>query len=99
MFMRIGWRRIRERQWQEYERRFKKLAQVNVAQDGPKRRWQVRDLDEPDAGFAISVFDTENETGNWADNPPARERVKQEMSDLYVDDYRVRNCQVRLQLD
>jgi heme-degrading monooxygenase HmoA len=99
MFMRISWGRIREGQWEEYERRFKKLAQENVAQGGPKRRWLVRDLDEPDAGFAISAFDTEEDMRTWAENPQARERLKQEMSDLYVGDYRVRNCEVRLQMD
>lgn len=95
MFMRIIWGRIKEGQWQEYENRFKKLAEANVAKGGPKKRWLVRDVDEPDAGFAISAFDTEAELRGWADNPEARERVKQEMADLYVGDYRVRNCEVR----
>lgn len=99
MFMRISWGRIKEGQWAEYEARFKKLAEANVAQGGPKKRWLVRDLDDPNAGFAISAFDTEIELRAWAENPEARERVKQEMADLYVGDYRVRNCEVRLELD
>jgi heme-degrading monooxygenase HmoA len=99
MFMRISWGRIKEGQWEEYERRFKKLADENSAVGGPKRRWLVRDLDEPDAGFAISSFETEDQMRAWAADPQARERVKQEMHDLYVGDYRVRNCEVRLQMD
>jgi heme-degrading monooxygenase HmoA len=97
MFMRVSWGRIKEGQWQEYENRFKKLAAANVAQGGPTKRWLVRDMDDPDAGFAISVFDTEAELRAWSDNPQARKRMKQEMADLYVGDYRVRNCEVRHQ--
>ncbi|MDP2358303.1 MAG: hypothetical protein Q8M31_19895 [Beijerinckiaceae bacterium] len=99
MFMRISWGRIREGGWMDYEERFKKLALDNIKQGGPKRRWLVRDLDEPDAGFAISLFDNEDEMRKWANDPDARERVKTEMSDLYVGDYRVRNCEVRYQTD
>ncbi len=83
----------------DYEGRYKKLAEANVAQGGPKRRWLVRDIDEPDAGFAISLFETEDEMRNWANDPEARERVKKEMSELYVGDYRVRNCEVRYQTE
>lgn len=99
MFMRVSWGRIREGQWLEYEKRFKKLAKANMEHGGPSRRWLVRDLDEPDAGFAISLFETEDEMRNWANDPKARERVKQEMADLYVGDYRVRNCEVRFEMD
>ncbi|MFN3891281.1 MAG: antibiotic biosynthesis monooxygenase family protein [Beijerinckiaceae bacterium] len=99
MFMRISWGRIREGMWMDYEERYKKLAAENTAKGGPKRRWLLRDLDEPDAGFAISLFDTEAEMRAWANDPEARERVKTEMADLYVGDYRVRNCGVRYQTD
>lgn len=99
MFMRVSWGRIRDGQWEEYEKRFKKLAEANLIKGGPARRWLVRDLDEPDAGFAISLFETENDMRRWADDPEARERVKKEMADLYVGDYRVRNCEVRFEMD
>lgn len=98
MFMRITWGRIRPGQWEEYERRFAKLAASQTKEGGPKRRWLVRDLDEPDAGFAISVFETESEMRSWSTDPAARERTKNEMADLYIGDYRSRQCEVRLQL-
>jgi heme-degrading monooxygenase HmoA len=97
MFMRISWGKIKPGQWSEYERRFEKLAGVQTAAGGPKRRWLVRDIDDPDAGFAISVFDTEAEMRAWGADPAARERIQKEMSDLYIGDYRVRNCEVRKQ--
>ena len=95
MFMRISWGRIKAGQWEEYERRFDKLAAEQTALGGPRRRWLVRDLDEPDAGFAISVFDTEQELRAWANNATARQRTQTELSDLYIGEYRVRNCEVR----
>ena len=98
MFMRIIWGRIRSGQWEEYERRFDKLAAAQTAAAGPKRRWLVRDLDEPDAGFAISLFDTLEEMRAWSNDPAARQRTQSEMSDLYVGDYRTRQCEVRRQL-
>ncbi|MDB5597677.1 MAG: hypothetical protein JWM36_4638 [Hyphomicrobiales bacterium] len=98
MFMRITWGRIRPGQWEEYERRFERLASAQAKEGGPKRRWLVRDLDDPDAGFAISVFETENEMRSWSSDPAARERTKTEMADLYIGDYRSRQCEVRLQL-
>jgi heme-degrading monooxygenase HmoA len=98
MFMRISWGRIRSGQWEEYERRFDKLAAAQTAAGGPKRRWLVRDLDEPDAGFAISLFDTEEEMRAWSNDPAARQRTQSEMSDVYIGDYRTRQCEVRRQL-
>ena len=89
---------IRQGQWEEYERRFDKLAAAQTAAGGPKRRWLVRDLDEPDAGFAISLFDSEEEMRAYSNNPVARERTQSELSDLYVGDYRTRQCEVRRQL-
>jgi heme-degrading monooxygenase HmoA len=99
MFMRITWGRIKPGQWEEYEQRFEKLAAAQLSEGGPMRRWLVRDLDEPDAGFAISVFDTEEQMRTWSSDPAARERTKSEMSDLYIGEYRARQCEVRLQLD
>jgi heme-degrading monooxygenase HmoA len=99
MFMRITWGRIRQGKWEEYERRFEKLAAEQRAVGGPRRRFLVRDLDEPDAGFAISLFDTEQEMRAWSNNPEARERTKTEMADLYIGDYRSRQCEVRLELE
>lgn len=98
MFMRISWGRIKAGKWDEYEKRFDRLAAAQTASGGPKRRWLVRDIDDKDAGFAISVFDTEAEMRAWSNDPAARERTQKEMSDLYVGDYRVRQCEVRRQL-
>jgi heme-degrading monooxygenase HmoA len=95
MFMRVSWGRIRSGMWEEYERRFDKLAAEQSAHGGPRRRWLVRDLDDSDAGFAISFFDTQEEMRAWADNATARQRTQNELSDLYVGDYRTRQCEIR----
>ena len=97
MFMRVTWGRIKEGHWDDYESRFDKLAANQTSKGGPSRRLLLKDLDEPDSGFAISIFDTEAEMRAWSDDAGARERTKQEMKDLYVGDYRVRQCQVRIQ--
>jgi heme-degrading monooxygenase HmoA len=99
MFMRVSWGRIRPGQWEEYERRFDKLAAAHAAEGGPRRRLLLRDLDEPDAGFAISIFDTEEEMRAWGANSAARQRTQGELSDLYIGDYRIRQCEVRRKSD
>jgi heme-degrading monooxygenase HmoA len=99
MFMRVSWGRIQPGKWEDYERRFEKLAVTQTAAGGPKRRWLLRDLDDPNAGFAISLFDTEKQMRDWSNDPAARQRTQSEMSDLYVGDYRTRQCEVRRQMD
>jgi heme-degrading monooxygenase HmoA len=98
MFMRISWGRIRPGKWNEYERRFDKLVAVQTEAGGPKRRLLVRDLDEPDAGFAISIFETEQEMRAWGKDSEARQRVQTEMADIYIGEYRTRQCEVRRQI-
>lgn len=95
MFMRISWGRVKSGQWEEYERRFDKLSGEQAAGWGPKRRWLVRDLDEPDAGFALSLFDTEGEMRAYSNDAAIRQRIQSEFGDLYVGDYRTRLCEVR----
>jgi heme-degrading monooxygenase HmoA len=98
MFIRISWGRIQPGKWDEYERRFDKLVATQTEAGGPKRRLLVRDLDEPDAGFAISIFETEQEMRAWGVDPAARERVQAEMADIYIGDYRIRQCEVRREI-
>jgi quinol monooxygenase YgiN len=58
MYMRISWGRVNPGQWDEYEQAFKQaLADVGPV-EGLRARTISRDLDDPDTGYSVSVWDS-----------------------------------------
>jgi heme-degrading monooxygenase HmoA len=58
MYMRISWGRVNLGEWDDYEAAFKEGIASAGHVPGLKGRFFARDLDEPDAGFSVSLWET-----------------------------------------
>jgi heme-degrading monooxygenase HmoA len=58
MYMRISWGRVNPGQWEEYERAFLQALADAGPIDGLVGRTVSRDLDDPDTGYSVSVWET-----------------------------------------
>ena len=94
MYMRISWGRIKPGMWDEYERRY---AEVADAVGGPKpvSRWLVRDINDPNAGYSVSLWDNEADLMTYASDPETRRKVQDTFGDLFTGEYETRLCRVQ----
>ena len=57
MIMRITWGKLRAGCWQEYEQAYRATV-ADTAVPGLRGRWLAQDVQDPDGGFAVSVWDS-----------------------------------------
>jgi heme-degrading monooxygenase HmoA len=65
MFARINWGKIQARKWDEFESAFKVIVAEAGPQPGLKGRMLCRDINNPDTGFALSFWETEQDMRNY----------------------------------
>ena len=54
MIMRITWGKLRAGTWNEYEQAYRATAGKEVP--GLRGRWLAQDVNDPDGGFAVSLY-------------------------------------------
>ena len=59
MHMRIVWGRIAPGQWDSFEAAYKKATSLRGNVKGLKNQWLARDQGDPDAGYSITLWDSE----------------------------------------
>jgi heme-degrading monooxygenase HmoA len=58
VYMRIAWGRVEPGKWDEYEAAYRRGAAEAGRSDGLQAHRLLRDLDDPDAGYTVLVWDT-----------------------------------------
>jgi heme-degrading monooxygenase HmoA len=94
-FMRITWGKIKPGQWQGYEEAYKKGTALTRDAQGLKGRWLVQDLDDPDSGYSITLWDNEQDMRGYRNNPVFQEKVLPLVRPFFVDQYETRFCRVK----
>ena len=59
MYMRIIWGRIAAGQWDGFEAAYKKATSLRGGVKGLKNQWLARDQADPDAGYSITLWESE----------------------------------------
>ena len=59
MYMRIIWGRIVVGQWDGFEAAYKKATSLRGDVKGLKNQWLARDQADPDAGYSITLWESE----------------------------------------
>jgi hypothetical protein len=63
MHMRIIWGKILPGQWDAFEAAFKKALEIRGEAKGLKSQWLLRDENDPNAGYSISQWESEEDRG------------------------------------
>ena len=96
MIMRINWGRIKDGTWSEYEQAFRNTA---VARGGETKglmgRWLVRDIEDGNAGFSVSLWDSKEDVQAYEQSGP-RQEILAALQPFYVDDFSTHLCEVRI---
>ena len=94
MFLRIIWGRIKEGQWTGFEEAYKKGLELTRDTPGIQGRWLARDLDDPDAGYSISLWADEKSMRDYLELPAFKDQAIPLVQPFFVNQYTVTNCEV-----
>jgi heme-degrading monooxygenase HmoA len=94
MHMRIIWGRIVSGQWDAFEAAYKKAIALRGDVKGLRDQWFVRDQNDPDAGYSISLWDTEADMRAFWDSKK-REEAMALLRPYFLNQFTVTHCEVR----
>lgn len=94
MFMRISWGRVKPGKWQEYEKRYREVLASAAGSQGASARWLLRDLDDPDAGYSVSLWESEEAMVRYSSDPDIRMKMQAAFNDLFTGEFETHLCDV-----
>ncbi len=97
MYMRIVWGKIVPGKWDEFEAAFKAAMAVRGNLKGLQHHWLARDQNDPDAGYSITVWDSEAAMKSFWDSPK-RKQVMAPLEPFYVNQFTTTHCEVKYDL-
>ena len=97
MFMRIIWGRLRPGQWDQYEAAYKNALRPGAQNiKGLQGRWLVRDVNDPDAGYSVSLWDSMEAIERYESSEFFRRKVLAALQPFFVGDFTTNHCEVRV---
>ena len=94
MFMRIVWGKVAPGKWDAFETAFKTAMANRGELKGLKDHWLGRDQDDPNAGYSITLWDSEADMkAFW--NSPRRKEIMAPIEPYYVNQFTTTHCEVR----
>lgn len=97
MFMRIVWGKILPGKWNEFEATFKTAMAGRGELKGLQNHWLVRDQGDPNAGYSITLWASEEEMRAFWESP-RRKEVMAPLEPFYVNQFTTTHCEVRYAL-
>jgi heme-degrading monooxygenase HmoA len=92
MIMRVTWGKIRPGKWDDYEKLWKEHVRQTADTPGLKARWLLRDGDNPDSGYSLSLWDSAEDFDAYSTKEHA---LAGEMAECFVGQYVTTPCEVR----
>jgi heme-degrading monooxygenase HmoA len=95
MEMRIIWGKVLPGQWDAFEAAFKKAVEIRGDVKGLNGQWLLRDRSDPDAGYSISQWESEEDMRAFWDSKNRSEAMAV-LQPFFVNQFTVTHCTVRL---
>lgn len=97
MHMRIVWGKILSGQWDRFEAAYAKAMATRGKVDGLRTQWLVRDQNDGDAGYSVSLWDSDEAMRAFWDGAKRHETTAA-LQRFFVNQYTTTNCEVKLEL-
>jgi heme-degrading monooxygenase HmoA len=94
MYMRIIWGRIAAGQWDGFEAAYKKATTLRGNVKGLKNQWLARDQSDPDAGYSVTLWETEADMRAFWESKK-REEAMALLRPFFLNQFTVTQCEVR----
>jgi heme-degrading monooxygenase HmoA len=97
MYMRIIWGKLRPGQWDAYEAAYKDVLRPGSENiRGLKGRWLARDLDDRDAGYSVSLWESVEAMERYEASDFFRKKVTPALQPFFADNFTTAHCEVRV---
>src|SRR6185503_6415552 len=93
MYMRIIWGRIVAGQWDGFEAAYKKATSLRGGVKGLKNQWLARDQADPDAGYSITLWESEADMRAFWDSKKREEAIAL-LRPFFLNQFTVTQCEV-----
>ena len=95
MILRITWGRVRPGTWADYAEAYREtMLPRSGSIQGLRGRWLAHDLDDPDAGFAVSIWDSMDDIERYRSSEMFEQEIQAPLQDYFVDEFRTNHCEV-----
>ena len=93
MHMRIVWGKILPGKWNDFEAAFKTAMAARGNVKGLKDHWLARDQDDANAGYSITLWESESDMRTFWDSNKRKE-VMALLEPFYVNQFTTTHCKV-----
>lgn len=94
MIMRITWGKLNPGTWDEFERVYTEtLAGKEIA--GLKGRWLAQDTNDPDGGFAVSLWDNLENLRAYEQSDAYQDMYLPSLKPFFAGEYTTYRCEVK----
>ena len=94
MIMRITWGKLRAGCWQEYEKAYR-MAVADHRVPGLWGRWLAQDVQDPDGGFAVSLWDSLEALQAYEQSAVFKQEIQPTLQPFFVGEYTTYRCDVK----
>ena len=93
MYMRIVWGKILPGKWEDFNVAFQTAMATRGNLNGLKNHWLARDQSDPDAGYSITLWDSEEAMHAFWDSDKRKE-IMAPLEPFYVNQFTTTHCAV-----
>ena len=94
MIMRITWGKLQAGTWQDFERAYHATV-AGKAVKGLRGRWLAQDVNDPNGGFAVSLWDTLEDMQAYEQSAVFKQEIQPIPPALFVGEYHTYRCDVK----
>jgi heme-degrading monooxygenase HmoA len=95
MHMQVVWGRILAGRWDAFEAAYKEAIARRGEVKGLKDQWLLRDQNDPDAGYSISLWESEADMQAYWQSPKRAEGMAL-LQPFFANQYTTTHCEVRM---
>lgn len=94
MIMRITWGKLRAGVWPDFERAYHATV-VGKDVKGLRGRWLAQDVNDPNGGFSVSLWDTLEDMQAYEQSAVFKQEIQPTLQPFFVGEYHTYRCDVK----
>jgi heme-degrading monooxygenase HmoA len=95
MLVRIIYGKLKPGSWDSYEHAYKEIMSNTGKIAGLRGRWLTRDVDNPDAGYSISLWENEAAMRAYENSDVLKNTILPKLNPFFAGEYTTSRCEMR----
>ena len=96
MIMRITWGRVHPGKWSEYEQTYNATVVAKSENiKGLRGRWLVQDITDKDAGYAVSLWDSNEAMQAYEQSDFYKREILAPLQPFFINAFTTSRCEVK----